>query len=145
MAVGPSGLEQGADQVYEKSSHLTPYKETPKFFCTPIRHPKMQTCYSLAANKHARHSFQAPLVRPAGMLALPHSTFTPGRADGDATMRQGSVGLDTQASGSLASSLLSHVHRVPLVSAQPPAHTSQAGCRRSARLAWEALMHLFHV
>ena len=32
MAVGPSGLEQGADQVYEKSSHLTPYKETPKFF-----------------------------------------------------------------------------------------------------------------
>ena len=32
-------------------------------------------------------------------------------------MRQGSVGLDTQASGTLASSLLSHVHRVPLVSA----------------------------
>ena len=31
-------------------------------------------------------------------------------------MRQGSVGLETQASGSLASSLLSHVHRVPLVS-----------------------------
>ena len=31
-------------------------------------------------------------------------------------MRQGSVGLDAQASGSLASSLLSHVHRVPLVS-----------------------------
>ncbi|MCJ1359951.1 MAG: hypothetical protein MMC33_009954, partial [Icmadophila ericetorum] len=114
LHMGPSGLEQGADQVYEKSSHLTPYKETPKFFRTPIRHPKMQTCYSLAANKHARHSFQAPLVRPAGMLALPHSTFTPGRADGDATMRQGSVGLDTQASGSLASSLLSHVHRVPL-------------------------------
>ena len=39
-------------------------------------------------------------------------------------MRQGSVGLDAQTSGSLASSLLSHVHRVPLVSAQPPAHIS---------------------
>ena len=43
----------------------------------------------------------------------PHGTFTPEK---DVTMRQGSVGLETQASGSLASSLLSHVHRVPLVS-----------------------------
>lgn len=33
-------------------------------------------------------------------------------------MRQGSVGLETQVSGTLASSLLSHVHRVPLVSCQ---------------------------
>lgn len=48
----------------------------------------------------------------AGMMVSPHAIFTPDR---DATMRQGSVGLDTQVSGSLASSLLSHVHRVPLV------------------------------
>ena len=35
----------------------------------------------------------------------------------DATMHQGSVGLDTQASGSQATSLLNvSVHRVPLVS-----------------------------
>jgi len=48
----------------------------------------------------------------AGMMVSPNAIFTPDR---DATMRQGSVGLDTQVSGSLASSLLSHVHRVPLV------------------------------
>lgn len=47
-------------------------------------------------------------------MVSPHSTFTPGKDD---TMRQGSVGLETQTSASLASSLLSHVHRVPLVSA----------------------------
>ena len=57
--------------------------------------------------------FDLAAVLGAGMLVSPHGSLIQGK---DATMRQGSVGLDTQASsGSLASSLLSHVHRVPLV------------------------------
>ncbi len=61
------------------------------------------------------HKSTKPCLLRAGMLVSPHGSLIPGK---DATMRQGSVGLETQASasGSLASSLLSHVHRVPLVS-----------------------------
>ena len=48
-------------------------------------------------------------------------------------MRQGSVGLEAQASsGSLASSLLSHVHRVPLVSSAFPPVSALYPCREIA-------------
>ena len=54
-------------------------------------------------------------------------------------MRQGSVGLEAQASGTLASSLLSHVHRVPLVSCLRCLSPSSDPLHDPRQLCWDCL------